>query len=281
MSSTLPQRASSSTVDADASAAAKAVPALALKAVGKEELAKAATLFGTLKSLRLRITDTDEATLDRAFQQHTTSVLEKLDARLAILGADNQLRRVEIIMAKHGLYDAAFQQVVVLNHNVSPLLGDSLKELRGTHLGLLGEFQQCIGDYIQDRHNGKKEAALLRSTNMALKDECAQLLESVRLLDAEADSHHGDTAELKKKLRLAEQRTSELEQDLAAARKLSGQGPDKPRMDTRVEPQFKFLRTKTTHFSPSSSGPTTAPSSSSSSSSPSPQRQSPRAPFRS
>lgn len=252
-------------------AAGALIPALALQAVGKEELTKAAQLFATLKTLRLRLTDVDEATLDRAFQQHTTTVLEKLDARLALLGDNNPLRRVEVVMAKNGLYDAAFQQVVALNSNVSPVLGDSLKELRGAHLGFLGEFQACVSEFMSSSHAGKKEAAAMKVTNVALKDECAQLLESVRLLDAEADAQQVELTEMQRKVRLAEQRSSDLERDLVAARKLSGAGHEKPRMDTRVEPQHKFLRTRTAPFSPSSTG-TTAPlaarASSSSSSSP-------------
>ena len=233
------------------------IPTNVLQAVGKDELTKAAQLFATLKALRLRLTDVDEVTLDRAFQQHTTSVLEKLDARLALLGDNNPLRRVEIVMAKNGLYDAAFQQVVALNNNVSPVLGDSLKTLRGAHLGYLGEFQACVSEFMSSSHAGKKEAAAMKSTNLALKDECVQLLESVRLLDAEADSHQEELAEMRRKLRVAEQRSIDLERELVAARKIGGSSQERPRMDTRVEPQHKFLRSRNSvSFSPSSTGAT-------------------------
>ncbi len=92
------------------------IPAMALKAVTEQELAKAAALFGTLKQLRLKLKNVDDAILDRAFEIHVQGVLEKLETRLPSLN-DRQLKNVEVTMAKHGLYDAAFQQVIILCHN--------------------------------------------------------------------------------------------------------------------------------------------------------------------
>jgi len=97
----------------------------AVDAITTTELSKAAALFGTMKQLRIQLKSADEATLDRAFEQHVQSVLEKLDQRLPSLIQQNQehslsdsqtrqLLAVEVIMARHGLYDAAFQQVVML-----------------------------------------------------------------------------------------------------------------------------------------------------------------------
>ena len=92
------------------------IPARALSAVTPEELSKAATLFGTLKQLRLRLTNADEAVLDRAFETHVQGVLDKLENRLPAL-EDTQLQFVEIVMARHGLFDAAFQQAILLCQN--------------------------------------------------------------------------------------------------------------------------------------------------------------------
>ena len=97
----------------------------AVDAITTTELSRAAALFGTMKQLRIQLKSADEATLDRAFEQHVQTVLEKLDERLPSLVQQNeehslsdsqtrQLLAVEVIMARHGLYDAAFQQVVML-----------------------------------------------------------------------------------------------------------------------------------------------------------------------
>lgn len=92
------------------------IPAKALAAVAPEELAKAAALFGTLKQLRLRLTSADEAALDRAFETHVQGVLDKLESRLPSLD-DSHLHTVEVVMARHGLFDAAFQQAILLCQN--------------------------------------------------------------------------------------------------------------------------------------------------------------------
>lgn len=83
-------------------------------------------MFGTMKQLRIQLKSADEESLDRAFESHVNSVLQKLDERLPSLAeqnedqgvSENQSRQtmaVEVIMARHGLYDAAFQQVVMLS----------------------------------------------------------------------------------------------------------------------------------------------------------------------
>lgn len=94
----------------------KMMSGAALEAVTAHELSRASSLFGTLKQLRLKLKNADEAALDRAFESHVQGVLDKLDSRLPGLD-DKPLRTVEITMAKHGLYDAAFQQVILLCQN--------------------------------------------------------------------------------------------------------------------------------------------------------------------
>ena len=89
------------------------ISAVALEAVTQSELSRAAAVFGTLKQLRIKLKNADEGVLDRAFEVHVQRVLDKLESRLPSL-TDGKLREVEITMAKHGLYDAAFQQVIIL-----------------------------------------------------------------------------------------------------------------------------------------------------------------------
>jgi hypothetical protein len=92
------------------------IPASALAAVGTDELASAATLYGALKQLRLRMTTADEGALDRSFEQHVQNVFEKLDSRLPAQ-PNAHIRASEITMARHGIYDASFQQAILLCQN--------------------------------------------------------------------------------------------------------------------------------------------------------------------
>ena len=81
--------------------------------VNPEEIAKAAQLFESLKQLRIKLRNGDEAVLERAFELHVNGVLEKLGQRLQVM-EDERQQQVELIMARHGLYDAAFQQITLL-----------------------------------------------------------------------------------------------------------------------------------------------------------------------
>lgn len=95
-----------------------------LEALSPTEIAKAATLFDNLKQLRIKLKNGDENVLERAFEFHVQGVLDKLDARLSNLN-ELPLQRVEIILARHGLYDAAFQQVVLLCQSSKYFSADS------------------------------------------------------------------------------------------------------------------------------------------------------------
>ena len=55
----------------------------------------------------------DEKVLEKAYHIHVQNVVEKLESRLNSLEYE-PLKQVEITMARHGLYDAVFQQVVLL-----------------------------------------------------------------------------------------------------------------------------------------------------------------------
>ena len=89
------------------------IPARALEAVTPQELSHAASLYGSVKQLRLRLTNADELTLDRNFETHVQTVLEKLESRLSALEM-SRLFKAEVAMARHGLFDASFQQAIVL-----------------------------------------------------------------------------------------------------------------------------------------------------------------------
>ena len=86
---------------------------LAFESISPNEIAKAATIFDNLKQLRIKLKNGDENVLERAFEIHVQNLLEKLEHRLQNT-PDQQSSKIEIILARHGLYDAAFQQVVLL-----------------------------------------------------------------------------------------------------------------------------------------------------------------------
>lgn len=86
----------------------------AFDALNPSEIAKAAAIFDNLKQLRIKLKNGDEAVLERAFEDHVQKLLENLEVRLQQF-MDPQQQVVEVILARHGLYDAAFQQVMMLS----------------------------------------------------------------------------------------------------------------------------------------------------------------------
>ena len=72
-----------------------------VEAITPLELSRASALFGVLKQVRVQLKTSDEYSLDKAFESHVHSVLEKLDQRLVSID-DTTIQKVEIIMAKHG-----------------------------------------------------------------------------------------------------------------------------------------------------------------------------------
>jgi len=236
------------------------VPQSALSALGgKEEMERSALLYGKLRSLRLRLLENqDEKELDKNYQQHTRGVLERLETRLHLLGEQSPLRRVEAVMGRHGLYDAAFQQIVALNTGISPVLGDSLKELRSVQLGLLGEFQSILSDNMSAVQQMRKEFELEKSSTNVLKDECVQLLESVRLLDREADQHKTEILELRRRNKLLEANNIELNSELRilSSQQRTANKSSKPPMDLSFTQTTKFMRST---YSSNARSPTKSP----------------------
>lgn len=92
------------------------IPAAALAAVTTTELSTAATLYGSLKQLRVRMMNADSESLDKSFELHVQNVMEKLDSRLPSQH-NERLKFCEVAMARHGIYDASFQQVILLCQN--------------------------------------------------------------------------------------------------------------------------------------------------------------------
>lgn len=80
------------------------IPSHALAAVSASELARAATMFTTIKQLRLRVSSIEESILDEAFETHVQSVLEKLDERLPNI-EDSTVREVNDVQQRSQSFD--------------------------------------------------------------------------------------------------------------------------------------------------------------------------------
>ena len=160
------------------------LPTHILAAVTPEELTRAASVFSSLKQLRLRLTpDIEEAKLDNAFEAHVTGVLGRLDSRLVSLNDNDDIKKIEIIMARHGLYDAAFQQAILLGTAISPALGDALKDIRFIHSGFLAEMHKVGQDMHEQLQLANETIQSARNEINIVESECNKVMKACDLLD--------------------------------------------------------------------------------------------------
>jgi hypothetical protein len=157
-------------------------PSRAVEAVTPDSITRAVDLFEIVKQLRLRLTTISEEVLDRAFETHVQGVLEKLDKRIPLITESNA-KEVEVVMAKHGLCDAAFQQIILLCQSISPALGDVLKQIRSIHSEFFNELQQISNQYIQQLDEQKALCEEYKSDRERVEDECQELMKATSLLD--------------------------------------------------------------------------------------------------
>ena len=175
------------------------IPTQALAAVTTQELSRAASLFSSIKQVRVKQSNIDEKVLDSAFESHVTQVLEKLDKRLPSLEI-SALKDAEILMARHGLYDAAFQQAILLSHMKIPTLGDILKEIRTVHSKIITDFYKLIDDNQKEISHLKNQVFELQESYSELNQDKIELNNKYKILEKEYTIQNSELQDCKAKL---------------------------------------------------------------------------------
>lgn len=158
------------------------LPVDALAAVTPAEVTRAADMFNTVKQLRMRISNVNDTALDKAFESHVFKVLEKLDSRLPAI-SDDRAKQVELVMTRHGLCDAAFQQLILLGQSISPELGYLLKEIRTAHSSFLAEIQDITQEIVSHIDNLTHELNESKTNCECRENEVIELTEVINTLD--------------------------------------------------------------------------------------------------
>lgn len=83
----------------------------ALEAVPAAELQKLSAQFSVIKQVRSQSFNGDHSLLERQFELHVQGILERLEVRLPAF-IDPKAKKAEVLMAKYGLYDAVFLQII-------------------------------------------------------------------------------------------------------------------------------------------------------------------------
>lgn len=133
--------------------------------IPQDDIDNATKLFLSMKDLRMRLSNCDEESITKAFNSHTSTVIKKLTSRSEML-LDNSLKDAELIMAKYGLYDGVFQQIILVCTNISPVLAQTISELRKMQLSLLSDIQQKMNLLIKQHNQDKSDMhALISNIN--------------------------------------------------------------------------------------------------------------------
>lgn len=165
-------------------------------ALTQEDLESVAVLFGAIKAVRSVPSPSggkvDVTQLSNNFDKHVNLVINRLNQRLAAMKDDKFRRQTEILMAKHGLFDVCFQEVINYTTSFNPQLGAILRKLRLVHTTLFQSFPPLMQDV---QHYAAEEVSKLRKQAQEAEKETAQLLEAAEQLEREA---HAQQEELRK-----------------------------------------------------------------------------------
>ena len=86
-------------------------------------------------------------------------------------------------MAKHGLCDATFQQIILLCQSISPALGNILKEVRSMHSSFFAQLQSISNDFVRNLEEQQQYCEATRRDIQNIEEECKELMDATALLD--------------------------------------------------------------------------------------------------
>ena len=176
-----------------------------------------------------------------AFDAHLQSVVARLNDRLGrIDAADHARRDAEVLMAKHGLHDVCFQELITFAERGNPPLAAALRALCGAHAQLFQAFAGVVqggGGASGAAADGGGDAgaralAAARADARRAEADAAELFELAEALEDEARAHHAEMAETRerfKRLQLENTRLKRENDSRARAAGLYGAPPTPPR----------------------------------------------------
>jgi len=109
--------------------------------------------------------------------------MNRLNQRLSAMKDDKPRCQAEVMLARHGLYDVCFQEIINYTSATNPQLADILRKLRLVHTSLFQSFPLVL----QDIQGAASQAmTVLRENARQAQAETAQLLEAAEQLEREA-----------------------------------------------------------------------------------------------
>ncbi|GMH94408.1 hypothetical protein TL16_g12900 [Triparma laevis f. inornata] len=175
------------------------------------DLSQISELYNSVKLLYSNgklLSPSDDRRMTIAFDKHVDAVTSRLKDRRNKL-SESYERRTEGLMAKHGMYDIRFQEVLGYSETVDQRLGEVLKKIRGIHTGLFQLVPEIVKDTVEatEVRGGERVDELveeLEEMRLELErseDETGQLLEAAEMLESEAKVNQSEMMKLRKQLK--------------------------------------------------------------------------------
>lgn len=171
---------------ADAGVKGKEENALAFADI---DLEKISDLFASVKLLYgngQRLGASEDRRMTVAFDSHVDDVMGRLKERVSKLEQSYE-RRTEGLMAKHGMYDICFQEVLSFSEKTNAPLARVFRKIRSVHTSLFQLVPEIVKEVVEVQKEKNQDgidqmtAELHRS-----EEETGQLLEAAEMLESEA-----------------------------------------------------------------------------------------------
>ena len=172
-------------------------------AIVQQDLESLAALFNTVKNLGGSQDAERERKMTQTFETHLQTVVKRLNDRLKTMKETAQ-RHAEILLAKHGLYDLCFQEIISHSGSVNPQLQDSMRTICNVHSDLFQLLEGVLSATVAE--NVELQQDLERS-----EADSAQYLHSATVLEKEAEDHQMEIVELRKQISKLQARNRQLE----------------------------------------------------------------------
>jgi hypothetical protein len=180
--------------------------------------------------------------MDKAFRDHADAVFRRLRGSLSKLEEEFE-RSAETLMAKHGLFDVCFQEVISYAEKINPDLCRVLRKIRSAHTSMFQAFPPIVGEardfsksVVEEiraesergiqrvRADTIKETDLLKADLSRSEMETNQLLEAAELLEEEVKTKDGEVEKLRRALKQARLENANLREQITGLDKLGGSG---------------------------------------------------------
>ena len=169
-----------------------------LVGIPPDDIRAVSALFASIKNAKVGRDSDSSRRLAMAFDSHVKTVANRLTERLRDIGDGNRgQQECELVMAKHGLYDICFQELIgFADSGKQPEMGNLLRRMRAAHTSLFHAFPTIL--QLVSAH-AENSSAIISELERA-EQEVSQLMEAADMLEKEAEEHQSEIVRLREEV---------------------------------------------------------------------------------